>query len=187
LVRVVLEELGMENNPIRGLTSRFHRLSAPGRHAAAAAAALFALAPACAGLTPPARSSGAAKSSDGVAVAVARQQCTQTAEPDWWGNDLVEEVLEVEVRNASAAPLAVHRDAFRLLTPDGAALRTITWGAADPLTVATGETRAFELRFMNRGSLQCSGEMRLDPDGGVALPDHTVSVGAVRFVPCRAP
>ena len=174
----------MQNHRIRDLAGRAGQPSGPRLRAGVV---LLALAPACAGLTPPARNSGAATSPDGVTVAVARQSCTQASRPAFWGDALVEEVLEVEVRNASTAPLAVHRDAFRLLTPDGAALRTVTWRAANPLTLATGETRAFELRFMARGSLQCSGEMRLDPDSGMALPDHTVAVGAVRFVPCRAP
>ena len=150
-------------------------------------AVLLALGPAaaCAGLVPPARSSGVAKSPDGVAISVARQQCTQIAEPDWPGNDLVEEVLEVEVKNASAAPLAVHRDAFRLLTPDGGAVRTVTWRADEPIVVATGETQAFELRFMVRGGLECTGEMRLDPDSGMSAGNHVVTVETVSFVPCR--
>ncbi len=160
-----------------------HRLSSSLR----LGAVLLALGPAaaCAGLTPPVRSSGVAKSSDGIAVSVARQHCTQTTEPDWPGNDLVEEVLEVEVKNASAAPLAVHRDAFRLRTPDGGAIPTVTWRADEPIAVATGETRAFELRFMIRGSLECTREMRLDPDSGMSLGDHAVAVGTVDFVPCR--
>jgi hypothetical protein len=144
------------------------------------------LGPACAGLRPPARNGGAAVSREGVEVAVARQGCSQTVEPEQPGNDLVEEIVEIEVKNPNPAPLTVHRDAFRLVTPDGYALETMTFRAADPLTVAGGETRRFELRFMTRGSLQCAREMRLDAGQAVVLADHPVHVDAVRFTPTRA-
>jgi hypothetical protein len=146
----------------------------------------LSLAPACAGLAPPARNGGAAVSREGVQVAVARQGCSQTVEPEQPGNDLVEEIVEVEVKNPNAAPLTVHRDAFRLMTPDGSALETMTLRAADPLTVAAGETRRFELRFMTRGSLQCAREMSLDADHAVVLADRPVHVDPVSFTPSRA-
>jgi hypothetical protein len=144
------------------------------------------LGPACVGLRPPVQSGGAATSREGVQVAVARQGCTETVEPEQPGNDLVEEILEVQVRNPSPAPLTVHRDAFRLVTPEGYALETMTFRAAEPLTVAGGETRTFELRFMTRGSLQCAREMRLEAGQAVVRLDRPVQVGAVRFTPSRA-
>jgi hypothetical protein len=145
-----------------------------------------ALAPACAPLRLPDKNSGPARSREGVELAVSGQSCTQSQEPDFHGEDLVEEVVEVQVRNATPAPLTVQRDALRLVSPDGLALKTITWRAGDPLALGAGETRAFELRFMNRGSLGCSRRMTLDPDSSVKMNGQTVALDAISFVPSRA-
>jgi hypothetical protein len=150
-----------------------------------AIAVLSGLAPACT-MRPPVQSSGPAISRDGVQLAVTSQQCTQTVEPDNQGSDLVEEIVEVQVRNASASPLTVRRDAFHLVAPDGTALTTQTWRAFDPLTVEGGQTRTFELRFMTRGSLACAREMTLDADTAVRLRERVLDVGGVRFVPSRS-
>jgi hypothetical protein len=149
------------------------------------AALLLALAPAC-WMRPPVQNSGPAISREGVQLAVTGQQCTQTVEPDQYGNDLVEEIVEVEIRNATHTPLTVHRDLFHLVAPDGTALTTQTWRAFDPLTVEGGQTRTFELRFMTRGSLACGREMTLDANAGVRWPDRLIDVGGVRFVPSRS-
>ena len=149
------------------------------------AAVVLLLAPACASLRPPAQNNGPAVSAEGVQIAVARQACAQTQEPDYYADDLVETTLEIQVRNATPDPLTVHRDAFRLMTPDGVALRTVTWRAMDPLTVKGGETGTFELRFMTRGSLECGREMRLDADAGVRVNGRPVEVGIISFQPSR--
>jgi hypothetical protein len=138
------------------------------------------------GLRPPIQNSGPAVSREGVQVAVTRQGCSQSVEPEQPGNDLVEEILEVQVRNATPAPLTVHRDAFRLVTPEGYSLETVTFRAIDPLTIAGGETRTFELRYMTRGSLQCAREMRLEAGRSMTLGNNPVDVGVVRFIPSRA-
>ena len=148
--------------------------------------ALCGLASACVSMRPPIQSSGPASSREGVEVAVTRQGCSQIVEPEQPGNDLVEEVVEIQVRNAATIPVVVHRDAFRLVAPDGASLETMTFRAVDPLTVAGGETRSFELRFMTRGSLQCAREMRLEAGRGVVREDRPIEIGAVRFRPSRA-
>jgi hypothetical protein len=140
---------------------------------------------ACAALRSPFRSSGPVSSPEGVQVTIGRQSCVETSEPDFHGNDLVEERLQIEIRNATPSPVAVHRDAFRLVAPDGVAARTVTWGAASPLTMRGGEARIFELRFMTRGSLTCTGEEELDPRAAVTLRDTPVQMGMVRFVPSR--
>jgi len=136
-------------------------------------------------MKPPAQSAGPALSDKGVQVAVLRQGCAQTQEADMADWDLVDETVEIEVRNASAEPAVVQPDHFRLLAPDGSALTTTTWRAADPLTVAGGQARSFELRFMTRGGLECTKEMRLDPDAGITLRDAAVAFHPVSFVPTR--
>jgi len=153
---------------------------------ALACSVALALTPACAGLHPPLQNSGPAVSREGVQVAVTRQGCSETVEPEQPGNDLTEEIVEVQVRNDTPAPLTVHREAFRLITPEGYSLETLTFGANQPLTVAAGETRAFELRYMTRGSLECAREMRLEAGRGITSGSNPVDVGGVRFVPSRA-
>jgi hypothetical protein len=121
-----------------------------------------------------------------VELAVNRQSCTQDKDPDFYGQDLVEEVVEVQVRNSTSNPLTVQRDAFRLISPDGYGLRTMTWRAVDPLTLKGGETRRFELRFMYRGVLECTEGMKLDADAGVKINGRPIAIGAVSFQPSRA-
>jgi hypothetical protein len=121
-----------------------------------------------------------------VELAVSRQSCTQNVDSDFYGQDLVEEVVEVQVRNATSTPLTVQRDAFRLISPDGYGLKTMTWRAIDPLPLNGGETKSFELRFMTRGLLQCTREMKLDPDAGVRMNGRPIELGAVSFQPSRA-
>lgn len=136
-------------------------------------------------MRPPARNAGPARSVTGVEVAVLRQGCAQTDEPDDYGWDLVEENVEIQVRNDGPGAATVHRDRFRLLAPDGSQLRTITWRAVDPLVVATGQTRAFELRFMTRGGLACTKEMRIDPDAGITVGEAPLAFQPLAFVPTR--
>lgn len=143
------------------------------------------LATGCVAMGPPVKNGGPALSEKGLQLAVLRQDCSQTREPNEYGWDLVDATIEVQVRNLSPEPAVVQRDRFRLLTPDGYALRTITWRSAEPLTIAGGASETFPLRFMTRGGLACSKEMRLDPDGGIALREHPVALQPISFVPYR--
>jgi hypothetical protein len=144
-----------------------------------------ALAPAC-GLRPPIKNSGAARTSDGIEVAILRQSCSRTVETDEPGNDLVETTVEVEVRNPTSAPIVVHRDGFRLGAFDGSAIRTSTWFATGGISVDPGQSRTFELRFMSRGGLSCSKEMALESPTAITRGTELVTVGAVSFVPALA-
>jgi hypothetical protein len=156
------------------------------RRVAAALLVPLAGASACASMQPPAHTTGPALSREGVQLAIDRQACVQTKEPDFYGNDLVEETLDIEVQNRTGEPVTIHRDAFRLLEPDGVGLATVTWRAVDPVTVGAGHSRTFELRFMTRGSLECGREMGLQAESGVVLRDHPVHLQGIRFVPDRA-
>ena len=138
---------------------------------------------ACAPFRQPVQSSGPVISRSGVEVSVKRQSCSQSKEPEWPDADLVEEILEVEIHSPVATSLAVHRDAFRLVTPDGFALRTLTWGARDPITIGSGETRSFELRFMTRGSLDCAAPMTLESADAVRGAGTMSPLGAITFTP----
>ena len=145
-----------------------------------------ALGPACAPLRLPYKGGGPVASREGVELAVDRQSCTQNVDPDFYGEDLVEEVVEVRVRNATPNQVVVHRDAFRLASRDGHGLKSMTWRAVDPFALNGGETKTFELRFMTRGALECGGEMKLDPDAGLVMNGRPIELGAVSFQPSRA-
>lgn len=143
------------------------------------------LAAGCMPMRPPARTSGQAESRDGVSLAVLRQSCSQTTEPEQPGFDLVEERIELRVHNGSPEPATLHRGAFRLVTPDGSALKTMTWRAIEPMTIAGGTDSTFELRFMARGGLACTREMRLAVNDALELRARPVNLQAIAFVPER--
>jgi len=128
-------------------------------------------------MTSPAQDVRQVRSHDGVALAITRQGCSQSTdaeEPSW---DLVEERLAVEVRNGSPEPVTVQREKFRLLLPDGSALKSKTWGAADPVTVASGQRHVFKLLFIAHSD--CQSAMKLDVGEGIALPEHAVALGVI--------
>jgi hypothetical protein len=146
----------------------------------------LALAPACAPLTPPAQNSGAVRSHEGVVLALTGQSCSQTTETDEPSWDLVEQRLAVEIRNGSPEPLTVRRDQFQLLLPDGSALQTMTWEATDPVSLESGQSHTFKLRFMMRSEFTCQTAMRFDAGRGVSLGGHSVALAGVSFVPRQA-
>ena len=143
---------------------------------------LAVLAPACA-LHPPVQNSGAAVAPSGVEIAVTGQSCTETVETDLPGANLVEAIVQVQVRNAAPPPLVVHRDAFRLRGPDGRAIPTVTWRAGEPLPIEAGQTGTFELRFESRGGLSCTKPMQLEASAGLTKGTEPVQIGAISFVP----
>jgi hypothetical protein len=146
----------------------------------------LALLPAACGLAPPIQNSGAAMTKDGVRIAVLAETCSETVQQRQPGNDLVEAIVEVQIENPTEAPVEMHRDAFRLCAADGSAIRTSTWHAADPISVAPGQTQTFRLRFMSRGGLSCWREMELRPYAAVTRGAEPQRVGSIRFVPSRA-
>jgi hypothetical protein len=169
------------------MTSTPASMSAVPRSAAKLALTLaLALSSSCASFKPPALTSGPSVSPEGIELVVAAQSCTQSSEPDWLDADLAEAVLDVHVSNRTIAPLRVRRDDFRLVTPDGYALRTLSWGAAEPLIVVRDETRAFRLRFQARGIFVCGRELWLDPRAGLVVGRRLAAIDPVRFVPWRS-
>ena len=143
-----------------------------------------ALAPAC-GLQPPIQDA-AAVAKDGIQVAVLRQSCSQTVETEQPGNDLVEAIVEVEVRNSTPAPIGVRRDGFRLGASDGSAIRPSTWSANHLVSIEPGQAQTFQLRFMSRGGLSCSREMALEFPATIIKGTQPVKIEDVKFVPVHA-
>ena len=148
--------------------------------------AVVMLAAGCGTLRAPIQTTGPVVSREGIELSVTRQLCTQIQEADFPGADLVETILEIAIRNPTPEPIAVRRDAFRLLAPDGSALRTVTWRAADPLVVGRRTIGVFRLRYMSRGTIECAKTMDLDADAGLTVRGAPVKVGRVQFIPSRA-
>lgn len=119
-------------------------------------------------------------------MAVERQSCNETVQPKQPGNDLVEATVEVEVRNPTDQPVAIHRDRLRLTAPDGSSIRTSTWFANDPLPVASAQSQTFQVRFMSRGGLSCWKPMELRADGAVTRGAEPLTLATVRFTPAHA-
>ena len=149
----------------------------------ASAVVLPGLAGGCATMGPPVQAATPAVSSQGIKVALLGQSCDQSVEPDWKGAQLVEVNVNVGISNPTSAPLVIHRDQFRLVAPDGTAVKTISLGAADPLSVAPGQEPSFELRFMARGGLRCTTPMQLETRGGVLAGDQPVTLAGLHFQP----
>jgi hypothetical protein len=149
-------------------------------------AAALLLVPAC-GLQPPIQTSGAAASKEGIQLRVLRESCSETVQPKQPGNDLVEVIVDVEVRNGTSEPISVHRDGFRLGAPDGSLIRTSTLFAIDPVTVDAAQAQTLPLRFMSRGGLSCWKEMALKAFSAVTRGTAPVEIGSVRFIPSHAP
>jgi hypothetical protein len=124
------------------------------------------LVPACAHVAAPV---DRGRSPAGLDVAVTERSCTQVEEADWYGEDLAEMTVDVEVRNPTAAALSFQRDAMKLHVPSGGRLASVSWRADEPLTVAPGETKDFELRFVSRGLMTCAETPRLDGHGGLVI------------------
>jgi len=80
-------------------------------------------------------------------------------------------------------PVTVRREVFRLRTPDGYGLPTVTWGAATPLVVAAGQTQTSELRDRTHESLDRAKPMTLDPHDGVQIGGVPVTIGEITFTP----
>jgi hypothetical protein len=123
----------------------------------------------------------------GVQIAVFRQSCSQTVETEQPGNDFVETIVELEISNRTSAPIAIRRDGFQLVAPDGAAIRTATWFAGSPRSVEPGQAQTFELRFVSRGGLSCYKEMILEPASAVVKGTAGVKLDPLRLAPAEVP
>ncbi len=145
---------------------------------------LLALAPACA-MSPPAQNAGSL-ASDGVQVAVVGQRCSETVETDWPGANLVEATVQFQVRNTNPNPVTVKREELYLRGTDGRRVQSRDWNESAPVTVESGQTQTFDLRYLTRGGLSCTKPMQLDATSAIRVGAEPVRIGAVTFVPSRA-
>ena len=138
------------------------------------------LVPACAH-TPVYKSSGPSIG-DGVKVAIVGQSCDQYHDPNFEFDDFVGLDLDLEVRNATDAPLTVHRDMIRVVASDGITPRTQTWKAVEPIQVEAGSVQRISVRYMTLGSLECRGPLDLDLKNAVTREGAPLALATIHFV-----
>jgi hypothetical protein len=136
----------------------------------------------CAGMLPPAQSTGAQFSDDGVHVAVIGQSCVESPDASRPGKSLLDLTLTIEVGNATIRPIVVHRDRIALMLPGKVAARTSTPTAALIMSVEPGTTSPFELRFVGP-DVKCTQELRLETSDALESRGRSIAVNGVRFVP----
>ena len=132
-------------------------------------------------MLPLARSSGAAFSQEGVVLAVVGQTCQPSPDATQPSKTRLDATFATEVGNPTRGSLTVHPDGFVLTVADGTSVRTSTPEAAQAVSVESGTTTRFMLRFVANGS--CSQEMRLVPSAAIELRGSPILIDPVRFVP----
>jgi hypothetical protein len=120
-----------------------------------------------------------------VEVALVAQSCTESKDPDWRDFDLVELYVDILVKNEGRLPVTIYRDLIRLRAEDGVRSRTLTWAAAEPMSVAPGSTSKIVVRYMNRGSLSCSGTLAVDFDKSIVQGGRPLRLAPIEFVASR--
>jgi hypothetical protein len=110
---------------------------------------------------------------------IASQFCEESNDPDWVGNEVVQLRMKIAVVNRGNAPVLLRPDQLRLLAPDGVAAEPVS--SDGPIVLATNESRIVAVRFMNRGSLTCRGEMKLDAAAAVRAGAKPVPLQPIAF------
>ena|SRR5689334_5472055 len=129
--------------------------------------------------TAPARSSGPSEW-DGVQMAIVGQYCEEEQDPDWIDNEVVQLRMKIGVTNRSTKSVDFDPDRVRVIGPDRVTPSPVA--ADSPLTVGPGETKVAAVRFMNRGSLKCQEEIKLDPSDSVRADAKPVPLRPIVFV-----
>jgi hypothetical protein len=136
----------------------------------------------CAGMRPPARTSGATFSDDGVQLAVVGQRCSQVPDPKHPRKRLLDATFAIEVGNPTYGTVVVHPSRMILVMPGEVAMRPTVVGAVDVVAVETGITSPFVLRFVAEG-ISCAQELRLEPNTALELNGQPIVIAPIRFVP----
>jgi len=114
-------------------------------------------------------------------VDIVGQDCSDSHEPtDFAGSEVIQLRMKIGVTNRGAHNIAFAPERLRLIASDG--LRPVPVGADSPLIVMPGETKVASVRFMTRGGLQCSEELRLDLSDSLVAGVTPVSLQPIAFV-----
>jgi hypothetical protein len=114
-------------------------------------------------------------------MAIVGQYCEDSAAPDdFAGSEVVQIRMKIAVTNRGQGQVGFEPSRVRLIAPDRVAPTPV---AADSRTeVGPGETKVASVRFMNRGSLSCKEEMRLDPTNSLAVGARLLQLQPISFV-----
>jgi hypothetical protein len=140
----------------------------------------------CTKMLPPARSSGAMLSDDGISLAVVGQNCAELHAAGVSPARTIEMTLAVEVGNPTPEPVGVHPDRIMLLAPGPISPRFLKLEDSEPVAVAGGTTAPFTVRFVAPG-VTCSQELQLDSSSALEWHGRKVVLSAIRFVPVSGP
>jgi hypothetical protein len=137
-------------------------------------------------MRPPARTSGATFSNDGVLLAVVGQRCSQVPDPNHPGKGLLDATFAIEVGNPTYGAVVAHPGRMILVMPGGVTMRPTVVGGVDAVPVETGTTTPFMLRLVAEG-IKCSEELRLEPKTALELNGQPIAIAPIRFVPSGSP
>jgi hypothetical protein len=114
-------------------------------------------------------------------MVIVGQYCEDSAAPDdFAGSEVVQIRMKIAVTNRGTAQVGFEPSRLRLIAPDRIAPTPV---AADSrMEVGPGETKIASVRFMNRGSLSCKEEMRLDPTDSIVAGARALQMQPISFV-----
>jgi hypothetical protein len=136
----------------------------------------------CAKMLPPARSSGATLSDDGISLAVVGQTCAELRPAGVSVPPSVEMTLAIEVGNPTPEPVGVNPERMMLFAPGPIAPRFLKREDSQPVAVNGGTTAPFTVQFVAPG-VMCSQEMRLDSSSALEWRGQKVVLTPVNFTP----
>ncbi len=136
----------------------------------------------CAKMLPPARSSGATLSDEGISLAVVGQRCAEVRPAGATGSPSLEATLAIEVGNPTPEPVTVHPERLMLLAPGPIAPRFLNAEDSQPVSVPGGTTEPFTVQYVAPG-VMCSHEMRLDSSSALEWNGRPVVLSTVHFTP----
>jgi hypothetical protein len=113
-------------------------------------------------------------------MAIVSQDCDDFDEPDWQGFEAVQLRMRIAVTNHGSENVAFDPDRIRLIAPD--TVKPSPVAADSAMLVAPGETKVAAVRFMNRGSIKCKEEMKLDPSDSLVAGTKPLPLRPIAFV-----
>lgn len=138
----------------------------------------------CAKMLPPARSSGATLSDDGISLAVVGQRCAEVGPAGGTASPALEATLAIEVGNPTPEPVTVHPERMMLLAPGPIGPRFLKAEDSQPVAIPGGTTQPFTVQYVVPG-VTCSHEMRLDSRSALEWNGRPVVLAAVHFTPAE--
>jgi hypothetical protein len=152
------------------------------RLAAVLAHSLMVVGFGCATMAPPARSSGASLSDEGISLAVVGQTCADHRAPGGSPSPSLDATFAIEVGNPTPQPVSVHPERIILRAPGPVSPQSFKRDDDQSDLVEGGTTQPFKVRFVASG-VTCSQEMQLDSGSALEWRGRPVRLPAVRFVP----